>query len=156
MTTGTVEAIFITGQASGPMTAVDRVEAIAGAGLAGDRYGEGAGTFSKSPKPYQQVSLIEAEAVEGAAREYDLELAPGETRRNIVTRGIALNHLVDREFTVGGARLRGIKLCEPCGHLEKLTREGVRKSLIHRGGLRAEVVGGGAIAVGDEVLRLEA
>jgi MOSC domain-containing protein YiiM len=68
-----------------------------------------------------------------------------------VTRGVALNHFIDREFAVGDAVFRGARLCEPCGHLEKLTVKGIVRGLIHRGGLRAEVVRGGIIRVGDVI-----
>src|SRR3989441_747410 len=83
------------------------------------------------------------------ARDNELAIAPGEARRNVVTRGAPLNHLVGREFLVGGVRLRGIRLCEPCSHLEGLTRRGVLAGLIHRGGLRAQILVGGGIRVGD-------
>lgn len=153
---GRVEAIFIAERAAGPMRQVEQVEAHVGAGLAGDRYAARRGTFSKAgdgvqpTPPGTQVTLIEAEAIEAAQREYGIQLDPSETRRNILTRGVALNHLVGREFAVGDeVILRGVKLCEPCGHLEKLTRQGVREALIHRGGLRAEVVRGGVIRHGD-------
>lgn len=155
--TGSVEDLFVTDRDAAPMQRVERVEAMAGVGLRDDRYGLKVGTFSKkdspeNPDPGRQITLIEAEAIEGARHEYKIELDPIETRRNILTRGVALNHLVGREFIVGDeVILRGIRLCEPCGHLEKLTREGVKKSLIHRGGLRAEIVKGGAIRKGDTV-----
>ena len=116
---------------------------------AGDRY-----TQHSTPVKDGKEGFIEffADFVERNP-ERDIEIAFDETRRNILTRGLALNHLVGREFTVGTARIRGIKLCEPCGHLENLTRGGVRRALVHRGGLRAEVIGDGVIKVGD---RLEA
>lgn len=151
-----VEDIFIVEQEAAPMQRVSQVRAHAGRGLEGDRYGLRGGTFSRGDGDEvpadQQVTLIEAEAIEGARQQYELEFQPIEARRNILTRGIALNHFVGREFRVGDeVVLRGVKLCEPCGHLEKLTREGVRKSLIHRGGLRAEIVRGGLIRKGDSI-----
>jgi MOSC domain-containing protein YiiM len=97
------------------------------------------------------VTLIEREAIEGARREYDVELAESETRRNLVTERVPVNHLVGKEFTVGGVRMRGYELAEPCGYLEELTRAGVRRALIHRGGLRAEILEDGRIRRGDEV-----
>ncbi len=84
-------------------------------------------------------------------RDYQLFVDPGDTRRNIVTKGIALNHLVGKEFKVGQALLRGIKLCEPCGHMEKLSKAGAKQGLIHRGGLRAQILETGSIRIGDEV-----
>jgi MOSC domain-containing protein YiiM len=98
--------------------------------------------------------LIEIEAIEALRRDYDIDIAPGLSRRNIVTRGVALNHLVEREFTVGEVILRGTRLCEPCSHLERLTRRGVLRGLIHRGGLRAEIVSGGMIQIGDGIVPL--
>ncbi|MCC6907899.1 MAG: hypothetical protein IT430_08180 [Phycisphaerales bacterium] len=153
---GRVEDLFITDRESAPMQSIAQVRAIAGQGLEGDRYGSKRGKFSggenEPVEPEQQITLIEAEAIEGARHEYEIELAPIQARRNVLTRGVALNHLVGREFKVGNeVVLRGIRLCEPCGHLEKLTREGVRKSLIHRGGLRAEIVRGGMIHRGDPI-----
>jgi MOSC domain-containing protein YiiM len=105
----------------------------------------------KKDMPNREVTLIESEAVDGVNRDYATRLDPIETRRNILTRGVALNHLVGREFKVGPARLRGLELCEPCTHLEALTRKGVMRALIHRGGLRAQVLEGGAIRVGDSI-----
>ena len=69
-------------------------------------------------------------------REYELTLEPFQTRRNLLTRSVPLNHLVGKTFKIGAVVLRGIRLCKPCGHLEKLTCKGVEKGLRHRGGLR--------------------
>jgi MOSC domain-containing protein YiiM len=146
-----VEAIFVGPEAQQPMTSVAEVQAVAGHGLEGDRYFRGAGTFSKK-SPNQQLTLIEGEALEAAARDYDIEIAAGEARRNLLTRNVALNHLVGREFRIGGVRLRGLKLCEPCGHLEKLTGKQIIKAMRHRCGLRAEILCDGPIRVGDAVI----
>src|SRR5689334_10180573 len=137
---GTLEAIFIGATKTGPMQKVDSAEAIAGAGLCDDRYSSGNGTFSidtskKANKHYpadRQVTLIEAEALEAAARDYELTIDPVQTRRNLLVRGVPLNHLVGQEFLVGAVRLRGLRLCEPCGHLEKLTQRGIKNALVHR------------------------
>jgi MOSC domain-containing protein YiiM len=149
--TGSVESIFIAGEAEGPTRPVDQVQAVAGQGLEGDRYFAGGGTFFEERKPGQDITLIEAEAIEGLAGENGIELAPGEARRNVVTRGIGLNDLVGRRFTVGAVECVGQRLCDPCSHLERLTKPGVLKGLVNRGGLRADVVAGGRIAVGDSV-----
>jgi MOSC domain-containing protein YiiM len=121
--------------------------------LEGDRYFSATGTYLKNGRitPSQEATLIEAEAVEALEHESSIKLDPGDSRRNIVTRGIALNHLVGKEFVVGAVALKGIRLCEPCGHLEKLTQPGVREGLIHRGGLRAQILTEGNIRVGDTV-----
>ena len=147
MWTGRVESIHIAAVAKAPMQAVDRVLAIPGRGLEGDRYFLKLGTFFK-PQPEFELTLIEAEAIEALKRDYHVELAPGETRRNVVTRGAALNHLVGREFSIGEVRLKGIRLCEPCNHLQALTGKEVIKGLRHRGGLRAQILSEGAIHVG--------
>jgi MOSC domain-containing protein YiiM len=151
-----VAAIHIAPAASRPMVSVERVLAIPGKGLEGDRYFDSQGTFFKNKKisPDKEVTLIEQEALEALRDEYKLELLPHESRRNILTKGAALNHLVGREFRVGKARLRGIRLCEPCKHLEKLTGRSL-KGLVHRGGLRAQVLQEGEISVGDEIVVLE-
>ncbi len=152
MSQGCVEAIHITDVAEAAMRGVAEVKAIAGVGLEGDRYATRTGTFSAKPKPSRQITLIEAEAIEALTVELGLVLSPGETRRNVITRGVALNHLVGRDFTVGGARLRGHELCEPCGDLARMTgKPSILAGLVHRGGLRAEILEGGVIRVGDEI-----
>jgi MOSC domain-containing protein YiiM len=135
-----------------PVISLGEIQAIAGKGLEGDRYYLKTGTYSKTPGSGREVTLIEIEAIDALRREYQIDIDAAQARRNIVTRGVALNHFIDREFAVGEAVLRGTRLCEPCAHLEKLTVKGVMRGLIHRGGLRAEVVRGGTIRVGDTII----
>lgn len=151
MSDGQLVGICIAASGSELMSSLEEVEAIAGQGLAGDRYANLKGTFQdgESVEPDQEVTLIEEEALQGASREYSLEVAHRDSRRNLLTRGVALNHLVGQQFHVGEVLLEGIRLCEPCAHLEKLTREGVQKSLVHRGGLRARIVQGGNLRLAD-------
>jgi MOSC domain-containing protein YiiM len=151
---GVVEAIYITAEAGGPPEPVDAAVAVAGRGLEGDRYFAAAGTFSDRGGNGRHVTLIEAEALEGLARDDGIELAPGASRRNVVTRGISLNDLVGKRFRLGEAECVGRRLAEPCDHLEQLTRPGVLKGLVHRGGLRADIVDGGSIAVGAQIAEL--
>jgi MOSC domain-containing protein YiiM len=134
------------------MKSVADARAVAGKGLEGDRYFSQLGTYSNRAGSGREVTLIEVESIEALKRDYEVELDPGQSRRNIVTRGIPLNHLVDREFTVGEVILRGTRLCEPCSHLEKLTVNGSMRGLIHRGGLRAEIVEGGTIRTEDAIV----
>lgn len=148
MQNGTVEAIYIAAAAEGPLGPVAQATAIPGAGLEGDRYASQQGTFSK-PEPDYELTLIEAEAIEELRRDYQLDLSAGEARRNIVTRNVALNHLVGKEFAIGEVRIRGIRLCEPCDHLQRVTGKPVIKGLLHRGGLRAQILTRGTIRVGD-------
>jgi MOSC domain-containing protein YiiM len=151
---GVIAAIHIGPERLQPMVSVPEVRAIEGAGLEGDRYCRAQGTFWKK-LPSNHVTLIEAEALEAVAREYGFEIAAQESRRNLLTCGMALNHLVGREFRIGEARLRGLKLCEPCSHLEKLTGKQVLKALRHRGGLRAEILSGGLIQVGEIITEVK-
>lgn len=137
------------------MEPVSKVRAVPGKGLEGDRYLQGTGTYSRNSEPDHEVTLIESEALEALRHDYGIELAPGESRRNIVTRGVALNHLVGQEFDVGEVHLRGLCLCEPCGHLERLTQKGVARALIHRGGLCAQILTEGLIRVGDPLRSAE-
>ena len=150
MWSGKVQAIHVAAAAQAPVQALEQVAAIPGAGLEGDRYAAQQGTFSK-PKPDYELTLVEAEALEAAQRDYQIALTPGETRRNITTVGVPLNHLVGREFSIGDVRIRGIRLCEPCDHLQKLTGKPVIKGLLHRGGLRAQILTAGKICVGDTI-----
>ena len=149
---GEVVAIHVASAEAAEMHGVDAVRAVAGRGLAGDRYFEGTGTYSRRVGPGRQVTLIEAEAFEAIDRDQGITLTPGESRRNVTTRGVPLNHLVGREFTVGAVRMRGIKLCEPCGYLQRrLGIDGFVQALAHRGGLNAEILTDGEIRVGDAV-----
>jgi MOSC domain-containing protein YiiM len=145
---GTVKSIYIASAARAPMCQVESARAIPGAGLEGDRYAAGIGTFSK-PKPDHELTLIESEAIEALERDYAISIEAGNARRNLVTRGVALNHLVGREFMIGDVRVRGLRLCEPCDHLEKLTGQALIKGLRHRGGLRAQILTDGIIRTGD-------
>ena len=148
---GQLIGIFLGPRKGGDLQPAERVEAVAGRGLVGDRYFLKEGTYSVKDGPDREVTLIEAEALEGLAREYEITLTPAQSRRNLLTRGVPLNHLVGKTFTIGNVVLRGIRLCEPCGHLEKLTCKGVEKGLIHRGGLRAQIIQGGVLTVGAVV-----
>jgi MOSC domain-containing protein YiiM len=131
-----------------PLTAV---RAVGGRGLEGDRYFARIGTYSKKTGPDREVTLIELEAVEALKRDYGVELDPKDSRRNLVTQGVALNHLVGREFTIGEVKFRGLRLCEPCSHLAKLADREVLPGLVHRGGLRAAILTDGVIRVGDSL-----
>jgi hypothetical protein len=147
---GTVELIALTAEAEGPMRAVSAAEAVEGRGLLGDRYERGAGTFSNPHGRGYDLTLVEAEALEELSAK-GVELAPIEARRNLVVRGIALDDLIGRCFRVGEVECFGQRRCKPCSHLERLTRPGVLRGLVHRGGLRADVLSDGEIRIGDHV-----
>ena len=136
------------------METIPHALAVPGKGLEGDRYHEGTGTYSNHPGSGREVTLIEIEAMEALKRDYGVDIAPAQARRNIVTGAVALNHLVGREFSLGEARLRGTRLCDPCARLEHGAGRGALRGLIHRGGLRAEIIAGGILRVGDPVVPL--
>lgn len=144
LTSGTVEAIVLAPDAEAPVVSVAAAVAVAGVGLEGDRYARGRGTFA-SGRPGSALTIVDAAVLD--------ELGPGlDHRRNVVVRGTDLNALVGRTFTLGEATCRGRRLCEPCAHLDRLNGGGVLRPLVHRGGLRADIVVGGEIRVGDQLV----
>ena len=146
---GRVEAIYVSASAGQLPHAVGRVWAAEGKGLQGDRYFSGIGTWSHYPiASGRDLTLVEAEVLE------EVGLAPAEARRNVVTRGIALEALLGKRFRVGAAECYGDRICEPCSHLERLTRPGVPEARRHRGDLRADITRSGEIAVGDALVPL--
>ena len=148
---GVVEGLLTAPRAEDTVEAHTTVELRAGRGIVGDRYFDGIGTFSASEKHGQQLTLVEAEVLD-ALRTDGLELSPADARRNIVTRGIALNALVGKEFRIGTAQCVGRRLCEPCSHLQRLTGRALLRPLVHRGGLRADILTSGVVTVGDEIV----
>lgn len=161
-TNGTAERIFTALEAEAEMHERSEVEAVAGGGLRGDRYFSEieTGTFVEWEPDEERLAgydltLIEQETVDAIEREANVALAPGEHRRNIETRNVALNHLVGERFRVGDVVCRGDRLCEPCNYLERITQDGVLNALTHRGGLRADILDGGTIRPGDEVVPLD-
>lgn len=137
------------------MVARERVTARAGVGLDGDRYAAGSGHWSPDPRTDRELTLIEAEVLEDLATSDGIRLAPGETRRNVTTRGIRLNGLVGRRFRVGGVDCEGTRLCEPCQYLTDQLGKPILRPLVHRAGLRARILTDGEIAIGDEILALD-
>jgi MOSC domain-containing protein YiiM len=149
---GRVEQINVTETEGGTIRGLPEATVIAGEGIEGDRYVVKARETGDPVAPLKQLTLIEAEALEALARDYGLELSAADSRRNVCTRGVSLDHLVGREFRVGVVRAKGVELCEPCGTMERLSGvTGSCKGMIHRGGLRAEVLEGGTIRIGDAV-----
>jgi len=148
-TDAVVVSIQVSRVKGAPLDVIEEAELVQGRGVVGDK------RFSLSTKPQNQVTLIELEALEAAMAEAQsattMPLSPAVARRNIVTRGVALNHLVGKRFVVGTAVLRGIELCEPCGHLAKVVSSAFSRALVHRGGLRCEIVHSGRARAGDPV-----
>ena len=144
---GCVEGIYIIDTHGELPEPVESVRAIAGRGLEGNRY-----FFDGDAPSGQALTLIAAEAVEAMDREHGISIEPRESRRNVVTRGIDVNELVGRRFRVGAVECRGVELCEPCAGLQAMTKPGVIKGLVHRGGLNADILSDGEISVGDAVV----
>jgi MOSC domain-containing protein YiiM len=136
----TVVAIHLADAKAAPPRPVDEAEAVAGKGLVGDRY-----YFEEGAPPGRAITLVEERHVE------DVGLEPGATRRQVTVRDVDLNALVGKRFRVGAVECYGVELCEPCKHLESLTRPGIIKELVHRAGINADLLTDGTIAVGDEV-----
>ena len=144
---GHVEGIYISAQHRELPEPVESVRAFAGRGLEGNRY------FYDADAPAgRAITLIAAEAVEAMEREHGIAIEPRESRRNVVTRGVDVNALVGRRFRVGDVECEGVELCEPCSTLESMTKPGVIKGLVHRGGLNADILSDGSITVGDAVV----
>ena len=137
---GTVEQIAVAAEESALPGPVDSVE-VGPKGIVGDRYADAG-----------DITLIEAEALEAFTAETGIELSHEESRRQVLTRGIRLNDLVGKRFRVGEVEVLGRELCEPCNHLQSLTRTGVLRGMVHRAGLNADVVTPGRIAAGDQVV----
>jgi MOSC domain-containing protein YiiM len=144
---GTIQHIFIAPGRGEPAVSRSEVEAIADCGLRGDRYTDP--TLRRSPD--YQITLIEREQILAFAEALKLPLEPHEPRRNLVTVGMNLNDLCQRRFFVGEAELEGLELCEPCATFAKYTNPEVVRFFVHRGGLRARIIRGGIIRVGDIV-----
>lgn len=162
--TGRIRAIHVASEQGAPTERVDSVRAFAGRGLEGDRYciheagaengtdDDRAATGTFVDRDGSDLTLIEREALEAVERDYDIALEPGVHRRNLTTEGVALNHLDGSRFRIGEVVCEGVELCEPCSYLERhLAENGVREALVHRGGLRARILEGGVVTVGDRI-----
>ena len=145
--------ILIAASPSAPMESCEQIRATPGKGLEGDRYYSGMGTFSPNPhKPDYEVTLIQKEHIDGFRAASALPFTSKHARRNLVSEGLDLNSLVGKEFSVGAVRMRGIRLCEPCNYLAKSSFPEVLSGLVHKGGLRAQIISEGIVHVGDPVV----
>jgi hypothetical protein len=147
---GTVVGLFTAPEKEAAAEGHDACVAHAGRGLDGDRYAAGLGTFSHPKRRGQDLTLIEAESLEALAAQ-GVELSMADARRNVVSRGVRLNELVGHRFAIGDVVCYGARLAEPCAHLQRLTTQGVLRGLVHRGGIRADVLAGGEVHVGDTI-----
>jgi hypothetical protein len=148
-TAGRVQAICLANSAGSALQTVPEAVAVAGRGLEGDRYFNGQGTFSDRYSRGHDLTLIEQEVLD------DLSMTPETTRRNIITSGVELDTLIGAEFRIREVSCLGQRRCEPCAHLARLTAPGTLRALVHQGGLRADILRGGVIRVGDELAAAE-
>ena len=150
---GQVVAIHVASAAGAAMQSLAAAEALAGEGLAGDRYRAGIGFYSATPTDpgARELTLIAEESLDAVLRETGVAVAPEEHRRNITTRAIALDPLLGKRFRIGEVICEGVRLCPPCKHLEEITGKKIMKPLVYRGGVRARIVEGGWIRVGDPI-----
>ena len=152
MPTGQLTAIYHAPRAGAPMQAAPSVEAVAGRGLVGDRYFDAAGSFSRWPGPHREVTLVAEEDLADYARSTGRTLAASDSRRNLLVRGVPLLDLLKRRFRVGEVELEGLRKCQPCKYLVRLTGDpALLPGLVDRGGIRARVLAGGTLHVGDAV-----
>jgi MOSC domain-containing protein YiiM len=148
---GEIQLIYISPAAGAAMQPVAEARAAPGKGLEGDRYFNQNGYYSNKPGTGRELTLIESEALEYLAQHSGISLTPNQTRRNLVTRGVQLNSLVGKVFSIGEITVKGMRLCDPCSYLEGLTQAGVLQGLVDRGGLRVDILTAGTIRVGDVV-----
>ncbi len=146
MADGRVEGIYVAAENGELPAPVERVAALAGKGLEGNRYFWPDGEAPAG----NALTLVAAEAL----MESGLEITAAETRRNVLTSGIDVNALVGKRFRIGGLECYGVELCEPCSHLQKLTGKDVLGTLVHKAGLNADILTDGEITVGDAVVVL--
>ena len=151
-----VVEILIAENPTEPPIKVERVRAIPGKGLEGDRYAKGNGTFSHHPqRPDGELTLIQKEHLDAFSAATGITLSGQEARRNLVTVGVDLNALAGRSFKIGEVLIRGIRLCEPCDYLAKQTSPEILRGLVHKGGLRAQILTAGELCVGDSIIELD-
>lgn len=154
---GVVAGIFLAEQSGQPMRAVSEVVGAAGRGLLGDRHCRPAdASTSGLDDGVHDISLVEAEVLDSLRDEHDIDLAPAETRRNVLTRGVRLNELVGRRFVLGGLLCEGVEICQPCVHVQNRVGKPILKPLVHRGGLRARILTSGTVRLGDVIVVVEA
>ncbi|MEZ4448416.1 MAG: MOSC domain-containing protein [Nannocystaceae bacterium] len=151
---GTLLGIYTSSASGEPMLEHTSIAATAEVGLAGDRYATDVARHERGYTKVRAVTLLEEETVEALRRDHEIDVTPILLRRNLLTRGVPLNHLIGRRFRVGRVVLEGTELCEPCQYLADLIGHPVLKPLLHRGGIRAAIVEGGELRAGDEIVPL--
>ena len=150
---GKIEKLYTAYKGGDRIQRLQSITLEANKGIVGDRYFENCGTFSKSStiEAKKQLTLVAIEALDEFLEAHVSELSHGDFRRNIVTSGVDLNSLVGREFEVDGVRCRGIETCEPCAYLARTVSPLVLPHLVHKAGLRAEVLTSGEVKIGGVI-----
>src|SRR4030088_3733865 len=151
--TGVVRYLHIPPRAFLPMRAMPELRLIEGKGIEGDRYmiGREEGFYSHKPEEGRQVTLFEFETLVALKRDANIELGPGEHRRNVTTEGVPLTHLVGHQFWLGETLLEATRLSIPCRHIEEITGKAIFDPLINRSGLNCKILKGGIVRSGDAV-----
>ncbi len=148
---GEVDSLHIAANNGVSTSSVNEIRVIPGKGIEGDRHFMSDGYDDPRYKPERKITFIEIEAVAALHRDYNTQIDPGELHRNIVTKGVPLNYLVNKEFMVGDVSYRGIDFCKSCSHLGGPTGQHVYEGLIYRGGLRAQILNEGTILPSDRI-----
>ncbi len=152
MITAKVVGIYISSRRGEATQEVEQIHVIPGKGIEGDRYFQIPGKPDAITRTGREITLIEMEAIEAMSQQDGIQISPGQTRRNLITRGVSLNGLIGKLFTIGKIQLIGIRLCEPCEYLAGRTNPRILQSMAHRGGLRADIISEGTIHVDDPII----
>ena len=125
---------------------VDAIDLVAGKGVIGYRH------FKDYNDPFNHLSIIEGESIDEYNKKYNLDIPYLDFRRNIITKGIKLNDLINKKILIGNVELYVVDLCRPCRHLsEKLKKENIIKEFLRKGGIRCEILNGGKISISDQI-----
>ena len=152
MTTGTLIEIWTAPSAGTQMVGHDSIQALSNHGLAGDRYTEGHGSYSKpGDHPDRQVTLIEQEQLDWLHNQHGIVMSGQDSRRNLLTKGIQLNDLIGKTFHIGKVELLGIRLCQPCKPLATVLGFDFVNLMLHRSGLNCQIISGGTLTPGDVI-----
>jgi MOSC domain-containing protein YiiM len=150
---GIVTHLHICPRAFSPMQEVAQANLVAGKGIVGDRYmiGNELGFHSHKREDGRQITLFAIEALEAVKRDFGIDFAPHEHRRNVTVLGVPLNHLVGRTFQLGSTLVQATRLSSPCRHIEEVTNKPVFAAMVNRAGLHCRILDGGTLRVGDAV-----
>lgn len=151
--TGRVKQILVGAEAGSPLESRAAATLEAGRGVVGDRYYFSRGTFSRKlgGSPAVEATLIEQEEIDAFNAASGRSCSGRDFRRNLVTEGVRLADLIGRDFRVGTATLRGIRFCEPCAHLSAMLGPEIMEHMVHKAGIRAQIIEGGVVRPSDSI-----